>query len=152
MVSKAGDFTGGIIADPPQYIWKRSIPVYGFGKVMTLYSRMILVTTGSGIGPCLSFLGDLESAPTMRVVWQTRTPQQTYGKRVIDLVHKMDPNPLILDTTQGGRIDMLPYVIKLYKEFNAEAVCVISNPKMTKHLVFELERRGILAMGPIFDS
>ena len=34
----------------------------------------------------------------------------------------------------------------------AEAVCVISNPKTTKSLVYELERRGILAMGPIFDS
>ncbi|KAK5104492.1 hypothetical protein LTS08_002382 [Lithohypha guttulata] len=152
VVSKAGDFTGDIIANPPQHVWKRSVPLYGFGKVMTLYSRMILVTTGSGIGPCLSFLFDLDAAPTMRVLWQTRTPEQTYGQRVIDLVHKMDPDPVILDTTKGGRIDMLPLVIKMYHEFEAEAVCVISNPKMTKHLVYELERRGILAAGPIFDS
>lgn len=152
VVSKAGDFTGDIINNPPQYIWKRSIPVYGFGKVMTLYSRMILVTTGSGIGPCLSFVGDLENAPSMRVLWQARSPQKTYGPRIIDLVHKMDPNPIILDTDKDGRTDMLPHVLKLYTEFDAESVCVISNPKQTKDLVFALERRGILAVGPIFDS
>lgn len=152
VVSRAGDFTGDIIANPPTHVWKRSVPAYGFGKVMGLYQRIIVVTTGSGIGPCLSFLGD-DDRPKMRVLWQTRTPEKTYGQRVIDLVHRMDPNPMILDTTKGGkRTDMLPFVIKLYEEFNAEAVCVISNPKTTKNLVFELERRGIIAMGPIFDS
>lgn len=119
--------------------------------VMKLYHRMILVTTGSGIGPCLSYLA-CENRPEMRVIWQTRNPKKTYGAGIINLVHQMDPNPVILDTSAGGRIDMLPYVIKLYREFNAEAVCIISNPIMTKKLVFELQRRGILAMGPIFDS
>ena len=31
VVSKAGDFTGDIIANPPTHIWKRSVPAYGFG-------------------------------------------------------------------------------------------------------------------------
>lgn len=118
---------------------------------MKLYRRMILVTTGSGIGPCLSYLAS-KDRPDMRVIWQTRNPKKTYGQGVMDLVHQMDSEPVILDTSAGGRIDMLPYVIKQYKEFNAEIVCIISNPVMTKKMVFELERRGILAMGPIFDS
>lgn len=151
VVSKAGDFTGDLIANPPTHIWKRAVPVRGFGYVMKLYHRMILVTTGSGIGPCLSYLAD-DDRPAMRIIWQTRNPKKTYGDRLINLVHQMDPDPIILDTSAGGRIDMLPYVIKQYKKFDAEAVCIISNPIMTKRLVFELERRGILAMGPIFDS
>lgn len=36
VVSKAGDFTGDIIANPPEYIWKRSVPAYGFGCKLTL--------------------------------------------------------------------------------------------------------------------
>ena len=68
------------------------------------------------------------------------------------LVRRMDANPLILDTTRTGRVDMLPMVLGLYKEFGAEAVCVISNAKMTKSLVYSLEMRGIPAYGPIFDS
>ena len=88
----------------------------------------------------------------MRVVWQTKSPMRTYGPRVMDLVKRMDPEPLILDTTHTGRVEMLPLVLNMFKEFEAEAVCVISNVKVTKSLVFELETRGIPAYGPIFDS
>lgn len=31
VVSKAGDFTGDLIANPPTHIWKRAVPVRGFG-------------------------------------------------------------------------------------------------------------------------
>lgn len=154
VISRAGDFTGDLIDNPPEKIWKRSVPAYGFGKCFGLFNRIVLVTTGSGIGPCLSFIAD-DNRPQMRVIWQTRDPQKTYGDRLINLVRQMDPDPVITRSMRGPdgkRIDMLPQVLRLYREFEAEAVCVISNPQYTKHLVFELERRGIIAMGPIFDS
>ena len=151
LVSKAGDWTSGVIKNPPTRLWKRGVPVYGFAYVMRVYSRIIVVTTGSGIGPCLSFIDD-DNKPAMRVVWQTRSPLDTYGTRTIDLVKKMDPNPVVLDTTKTGRTDMLPLIMKLYREFEAEAVCVVSNPVTTKKLVFELESRAVPAYGPIFDS
>lgn len=47
---------------------------------------------------------------------------------------------------------MVPLIRKLYKEFEPEAVCVISNGKVTKNTVYELEATGIKAYGPIFDS
>ncbi|KAK0731886.1 hypothetical protein B0H67DRAFT_525335 [Lasiosphaeris hirsuta] len=151
LVSKAGDWTRSAIKDQPTYLWKRGVPTYGFGYVLRMFPRIIVVTTGSGIGPCLSFIDD-ENRPEMRVVWQTKSPLQTYGPRTIDLVRRMDPDPVILDTSLTGRVDMLPIVLRLYKEFNAEAVCVISNPKMTKSIVYGLETRGVPAYGPIFDS
>ena len=46
---------------------------------------------------------------------------------------------------------MLPLVFRLYREFEAEAVAVISNPLMTKKLVWECESRGIPAFGPRFS-
>lgn len=151
LVSKAGDWTAAAIANKPTKLWVRSVPVYGFGYAMRVFTRIIVVTTGSGIGPCLSFVDD-DSRPKMRVVWQTRTPLKTYGQRTVDLVHKLDAEPIIFDTASRGRVDMLPIVIALWRDFMAEAVCVISNPAVTKHLVFELESRGIRAYGPIFDS
>ncbi|KAK4462370.1 hypothetical protein QBC42DRAFT_327107 [Cladorrhinum samala] len=152
IVSRAGDWTRSAIASRPTYLWKRGVPTYGFGYVLRMYSRIIVVTTGSGIGPCLSFIAD-ENRPKLRVVWQTRSPAKTYGRRTLELVKKMDENPYIIDTSLSGqREDMLPVVLKLCKEFEAEAVCVISNPAMTKHIVYGLESRGILAYGPIFDS
>jgi hypothetical protein len=151
LISKAGDWTTDTIEHPPQYLWKRGVLVYGFAYVMRLYERIIVVTTGSGIGPCLSFLGDGDR-PAMRVVWQTRSPLKTYGQGIIDLVKQMDPDPLVMDTNLTGRIDMVPVIERMASEFGAEAVCVISNPRLTKKLVYELETRGLVAMGPIFDS
>jgi hypothetical protein len=86
------------------------------------------------------------------VVWQTRAPLRTYGRDVFNLVKKLDDDPVIIETNQSGRVDMLPIIRRLYTEFEAEAVCVISNPVVTKRVVFDLESGGIPAFGPIFDS
>ncbi|KAK0735093.1 hypothetical protein B0T26DRAFT_737545 [Lasiosphaeria miniovina] len=151
LVSKAGDWTRGAINTQPTHLWVRGMPAYGFGYRMRLFSRLVVVTTGSGISPCLAFLGD-ENRPQVRVVWQTKSPLKTYGQRTLDLVGRLDAEPMIFDTSHTGRVDMLPVVFRLYKEFGAEAVCIISNPKVTSSLAFDLESRGIPAFGPILDS
>lgn len=151
LVSKAGDWTADTIKNPPTHLWKRGVLLYGFAYSMRVFKKVIVVTTGSGIGPCLSFLGD-DNRPELRVLWQTRAPLKTYGQGVIDLVHRMDDHPIIMDTDLLGRVDMVPLVQRLVSESNAEAVCVISNPGLTRRIVFELEARGVPAFGPIFDS
>lgn len=151
LISKAGDWTSECINNPPTHVWQRGVFTYGFGYVMKLFHRVVLVTTGSGIGPCLGFLGD-EDRAAMRVVWQTRSPHKTYGDEIVGLVSQLDPNAVIMDTNQTGRVDMVPLVRRLAREFDAEAVCVISNPNLTRKLVYELESTGTPAFGPIFDS
>lgn len=151
VVSKAGDWTADTIREPPTHLWKRGSLMRGVGYGLRVFDRIIIVTTGSGIGPCLGFLGD-KNRPLIKVIWQTRNPLQTYGQDVIDLVHKMGPDPIIFDTSRDGRVDMLPVVRQQLKEFKAEAVFVISNPKMTQDIVYEFESQGIPAYGPIFDS
>ncbi|PWY67175.1 integral membrane protein TmpA [Aspergillus heteromorphus CBS 117.55] len=151
LVSKAGDWTAACIKEQPTHLWKRGVLVYGFAYAMRVFKRVVVVTTGSGIGPCLSFLGD-DNRPDLRVVWQTRAPLKTYGEDILNLVSEMDANPVVIDTNQAGRVDMVPIIRRMVQEFDAEAVCVISNPVMTKRVVFELESRGIPAFGPIFDS
>jgi succinate dehydrogenase hydrophobic anchor subunit len=151
LVSKAGDWTAATIKEQPTHLWKRWVLVYGFAYAMRVFKRVVVVTTGSGIGPCLSFLGD-DCRPELRVVWQTRAPSKTYGEGIQNLVSQMDPNPVIIDTNQTGRIDMSPIVRRVAQEHDAEAVCVISNPVLTKKIVYELEATGTPAFGPIFDS
>ncbi|PWY94313.1 hypothetical protein BO94DRAFT_532263 [Aspergillus sclerotioniger CBS 115572] len=151
LVSKAGDWTSACIQDQPTHLWKRGVLTYGFAYAMRVFKRVVVVTTGSGIGPCLSFLGDA-NRPELRVIWQTRAPLKTYGQEIMNLVSEMDRNPVVIDTNQSGRVDMVPIIRQLVKDFDAEAVCVISNPLMTKKVVYELESHGIPAYGPIFDS
>ncbi|KAJ5489029.1 hypothetical protein N7539_003919 [Penicillium diatomitis] len=151
LVSKAGDWTADTIRNPPTHLWKRGVLLYGFAYSMRVFKKVIVVTTGSGIGPCLSFLGD-DNRPELRVLWQTRAPLKTYGQEVMDLVHRMDQCPIIMDTDRLGRIDMVPIIRRQIREFGAEAVCVISNPGLTRQIVYELESCGVPAFGPIFDS
>ncbi|KAJ5244123.1 hypothetical protein N7489_004219 [Penicillium chrysogenum] len=151
VVSKAGDWTADTIREPPTHLWKRGSLMRGVGYGLRMFNRIIIVTTGSGIGPCLGFLGD-KKRPLIKVIWQTRDPLKTYGQDVLDLVHQMGPDPIIFDTSRDGRVDMLPVVRQQVKEFQAEAVFVISNPKMTQNIVYEFESQGIPAYGPIFDS
>lgn len=151
LVSNAGDWTRSVIESRPTKLWVRAVPVCGLAYAMKVFNRLVVVTTGSGIGPCLSFIG-YKDMPPIRVVWQSRCPLQTYGPRTLELVKRMDPEPLIIDTSQNGRRDMLPEVLKIVKAFKAEAVIVISNPGFTEKIVYELESRGIPAYGPIFDS
>jgi hypothetical protein len=47
---------------------------------------------------------------------------------------------------------MLPIIHQQVEEFQAEAVFVISNPPITRRIVYEFESHGIPAYGPIFDS
>ncbi|RAH56417.1 integral membrane protein TmpA [Aspergillus piperis CBS 112811] len=159
LVSRAGDWTGARINEPPTELWTRGEQPYGFTRVMRLFRRVVIVATGSGIGPCLAFLaegGEACRRPAIRLVWQTRSPQRTYGSRVLDLVHRLDPEAMILDTSkQGRRVDLLPWVVDhclAYRGFEAEMVCVISNRSLTHTLVSQLRSRGIPAMGPLFDS
>jgi len=118
---------------------------------MRVFQKVVVVTTGSGIGPCLGFLSE-KNRPQLRVVWQTRSPIRTYGRNVLDLVRQMDQDLIVIDTDQEGRVDMVPIVWRLVREFDAEAVCIISNPRLTNQLVFELEMSGVPAFGPIWDS
>ena len=87
-----------------------------------------------------------------RIFWSTPAPDTTYGDNVIDAVKKADPNATIWDTRKLGRPDMVMETWKLVREYDAEAVFIISNPKMTRKVVFGMESRGVPAYGAIFDS
>ncbi|KAJ5578058.1 uncharacterized protein N7459_007022 [Penicillium hispanicum] len=151
LVSRAGDWTAACIQQPPTVLWTRGLMTYGFTRAMRLFRRVVVVATGSGIGPCLAFLED-KQCPALRLIWQARAPQRTYGARVMELVHRLDPTPVVIDTDKSGRADLRPWIEAEYGAFQAEAVCVISNRSFTHTLVAELKARGVRAFGPLFDS
>lgn len=47
---------------------------------------------------------------------------------------------------------MVKLVYRVAKEFQPEAICVISNEKLTRKIVYGMVSRGIPAFGPIWDS
>jgi hypothetical protein len=77
---------------------------------------------------------------------------RTYGFDIYDSVLKADPQALVIDTTLAGRPDMVTHTYQLFVESGAEAVFVISNPRLTRKIVYAMETRDIPAFGPIWDS
>lgn len=150
VVSNAGDWTKHQISHPPSRIWVRGVPASGVLRVATLFRRIVLVATGSGIGPCLSVL--YSAKVPCRVLWSTPHPSETYGDEIIDAVRAADSAAVIHNTRTMGKPDMVALTYKLYVESEAEAVVVISNPALTKQVVYGMESRGAPAFGPIWDS
>jgi len=149
-ISRAGDWTGAFIDDLPTHVWVRGIPTAGIGKIESLFRKIVYFTTGSGIGPCLYTL--MTTKQPALLVWVTRSPRATYGDALVEEVLAAQPDARIWDTTQHGKPDMLRLAYSAFREFGAEAVICVSNKQLTWQVVHGLERRGIPAYGPIWDS
>jgi len=151
LVSRAGDWTGRFVDDPPSHLWVRGVPTAApMARVEVLYERVVYVATGSGIGPVLGQI--LAGRVDARLVWSARSPRATYGDALVDEVEAAHPHALIWDTTERGKPDLLALALDTSRDFGAEAVFVVSNQPTTRRIVHGLERLGIPAFGPIWDS
>ncbi|KAI4116614.1 MAG: hypothetical protein LQ345_003000 [Seirophora villosa] len=150
IVSDAGDWTKKQIANPGHAYWVRGIPITGMLRMAIVFRRIIMVTTGSGIGPVLSML--VSHPMPCRLLWSTPDPEKTYGENIMESVCKVDPDAMIINTRVSGRPDMVALAYHLYVQSNAEAVFCISNASLTRKVVYGLESRGVPAYGPIWDS
>jgi hypothetical protein len=150
LVSRAGDWTSELIDEPPTHVWVRGIPTVGVANVRKLFTKVVLVATGSGIGPVLGHL--LDPAVPARLVWVTKNPRLTYGDAFVDEIEAAQPDAMIWDTGELGKPDVLALAHAAYVESGAEAVICVSNRTVTWQVVYGLERCGIPAFGPIWDS
>lgn len=151
LVSRAGDWTGRFIDDPPSHLWVRGVPTSApIAKVEVLYERIVYVATGSGIGPVLGQI--LDARVPARLVWSVRSPRATYGDELVDRVQAAHPDAVIWDTTERGKPNLLELAHQACLQIAAEAVFVVSNKAATWRIVHGMERHGIPAFGPIWDS
>jgi len=152
IVSSAGDWTKDAVEAPRTYYWVKGIPKPDVLGMSLIFKRVVVVTAGSGIGPCLSILASEHRRSKCRVLWSSPSPAVIFGDEIVGCVTRVDPMARIIDTRKDGRPDMVAETYRLYKESNAEAVFVISNPMPTRKIVYGMESRGIPAFRPVGDS
>ncbi|KAF2743746.1 hypothetical protein M011DRAFT_374092, partial [Sporormia fimetaria CBS 119925] len=163
IISSAGDWTRNVIHtvglsalthSPPKSLtfYTKGHPHTHLLSLTPLFPRVLLVTTGSGIGPCLSSLLSQPRNQFMRLIWSTRSPEKTYGKEIVDLVRRLEPGAVILDTDVEGRGDLCGLAWRIYREVEAEAVFVLSNRRQTRTLVRGLGEKGVGVFAPVWDS
>lgn len=151
LISDAGDWTRDTISNPRPYYYIKGVPITGVLCMARIFRRIVIVTTGSGIGPCLGVMQDIPQT-YCRVIWSTPNPLATYGEGIVKAVKDVDPRALIWDTRKEGRPDLVRMAYEMYIAEAAEAVFVISNPKLTRKVVYGMESRGVPAFGPVWDS
>ena len=150
IVSRAGDWTAELIDNPPGHVWVRGIPTVELMVVKKLFSKVVILATGSGIAPGIGHL--LAAETPSQLVWTTRDPTKTYGAALVEEILTAQPDAIIWDTDELGRPDVLRLAYRAYITSGAEAVICVSNKTLTWNIVHGLEQRGIPAFGPVWDS
>lgn len=150
IISRAGDWTGRFIDNPPSHVWVKGITTSGVARIEVLFKKVVYVGTGSGIGPILPHL--LAHDVPNKLIWSTRSPRKTYGDKLVDEIVANTDDPLIWDTDARGKPDLSALALQAVQDTGAEAVIVISNQKLTQRVIYDMEQRGIPAFGAIWDS
>ena len=150
IVSRAGDWTGALIENPPSRIWIKGIATAGVANIEVLFKRVVYVATGSGIGPCMTHL--LHKRLPIFLIWATKNPIKTYGQALVDEILRAVPDAVIWDTDALGKPNLPAMAVEAASRFRAEAVIVIANRKLTENVIQAVELNGMPAYGAIFDS
>ncbi|EKD17764.1 uncharacterized protein L3040_008053 [Drepanopeziza brunnea f. sp. 'multigermtubi'] len=150
LIANAGDWTSKQIEKGPSKMWVRGIPTSGVVGITPLFRSVLLVATGSGIGPCLPVI--YAKKVRCHIFWSAPNPESTFGPEIINSITECYPQAVIHNTKTMGRPDMVAMTYRMFKESGAEAVVIISNQKLTQLVVYGMESRGIPAYGAIFDS
>jgi len=149
-ISRSGDWTAKFIDEKPHKVWVKAIPTAGVGRVDRLFRRILWVTTGSGIGPCLPHL--LADTVPSHLLWSTKDPTKTYGSAFVNEILNTTSDAVIWDTSLKGKPNMVELTYQAFCNTGAEAIICIANKKLTYQVVHAMESRGIPAFGAIWDS
>ncbi|KFA71459.1 hypothetical protein S40288_08015 [Stachybotrys chartarum IBT 40288] len=122
-----GDFTKGLVSDPPKTVWTRQLKFAGVGHASAMFKRGIRVCTGTGIGAALSTC--IQSKDWF-LIWIGSDQEKTFGPTISGLIHKnIPPERMILWDTRkrGGRPDTMKLLKDTYSSFGAEVIFITSN-------------------------
>ena len=96
VVSRAGDWTSKQIANPPTKLYIRGIPTFGVLRIVPLFRRIVLVATGSGIGPCAPAI--FAQKIPIKLLWTSPNVRETFGNELVDSILEKSPDAVIYGT------------------------------------------------------
>jgi hypothetical protein len=154
LAGAVGDFTRGLVSDPPSHLWVRKVHFAGLPYLISMYQRVTMVATGSGICVFLSFVMQPSSAE-VSLVWVAKGIDANYGDEMRAMVANskiLAGRVIVHDTATMGRPNVSELAVGAARRWNAEVVVVTSNPEGSRDVVSGCKKAGIRAFGPIWDS
>jgi len=145
-----GDFTRGLVSDPPTRIWTRELKFAGVSNTSKLYSRGIRICTGTGIGAALSTC--LQDKGWF-LIWIGSDQEKTFGPTIAGLVNSLEPERRILwdSRKEGKRPDTMQLIRDTYESWGAEVVFITSNLQGNQEMMEGCRSEGINAFGTLWD-
>ncbi|KAM0832157.1 hypothetical protein ACQ4PT_065067 [Festuca glaucescens] len=154
LTGAVGDFTRGLVSDPPSHLWVRRVHFAGLPYLISMYRRVTMVATGSSICVFMSFLLQPSSAE-VSLVWVAKEIDANYGEGMSAMVTSnkiLGGRVVVHDTATMGRPNVAELAVGAARRWNAEVVIVTSNPEGSRDVVSGCKKAGISAFGPIWDS
>jgi len=152
IVGVQGDWTRGIVNEPPAQLYTREMKFAGLPYLAHLYRRGICICTGSGIGAVLSTCVQLDN---WYLIWIGANMEETFGPVLFDMIARKIPRDryIVFDTKkEGRRPDTVKMLKDIYDSFKAEVVIITSNPKGNKELMQACKENNMHSFGPLWDS
>ncbi|KAH6974959.1 hypothetical protein BKA56DRAFT_675025 [Ilyonectria sp. MPI-CAGE-AT-0026] len=146
-----GDFTKGLVTDPPKTVWTRQLKFAGVGHASAMYNRGIRICTGTGIGAALS---TCIQSPNWFFIWIGSDQEKTFGPTITGLIHKhIEPERMILwdSKKRGGRPDTVQLLRDVYTSFGAEVIFITSNKQGNDEMMQGCLATGMNAFGTLWD-
>ncbi|KAG8051357.1 hypothetical protein GUJ93_ZPchr0001g33002 [Zizania palustris] len=154
LAGTVGDFTRGLISNPPSHLWVRGVRFAGLPYLINMYQRATMVATGSGICVFLSLL--MQPSPAeLSLVWVAKGIEANFGEEIKAAVtgsKNLAGRVIVHDTAVSGRPDVRELAVGAARRWGAEVVVVTSNPEGSRDVVRGCRKAGIPAFGPIWDS
>ncbi|CAE6535541.1 unnamed protein product [Rhizoctonia solani] len=145
-----GDFTRGLVEDPPKYLWTRELKFAGVANTSKLYRRGIRVCTGTGIGAALSTCIQNDQ---WFLIWIGSDQEKTFGKTISTLIEQNIPpeRRILWDSKMAGRPNTVKLIEEVYRSFDAEVVMITSNYNGNREMMVGCRKLGIPAFGTLWD-
>ncbi|KAB5550783.1 hypothetical protein GE09DRAFT_1239714 [Coniochaeta sp. 2T2.1] len=146
-----GDFTKGLVMDPPKTVWTRELKFAGVGHASAMFKRGIRVCTGTGIGAALS---TCIQSPDWFLIWIGSDQEKTFGPTITGLIYNnIPPERMILWDTKkrGGRPNTMQLLKDTWTSFRAEVIFITSNMQGNDEMMQGCRAAGIHAFGTLWD-
>jgi hypothetical protein len=154
LAGAVGDFTRGLVSDPPSHLWVRRVHFAGLPYLISMYRRVTMVATGSGICVFMSFILQPSSAE-VSLVWVAKGIDANYGEGMSAMVASnkiLGGRVIVHDTATMGRPNVAELTVGAARRWNAEVVVVTSNPEGSRDVLSGCKKAGIRVFVPIWDS
>lgn len=145
--------------DAPKF-WVRHHRGYGFMRHVTVYDKVVVVSTGGGIAPVIPHFV-LNPKTEIKFLWITHEPKlefpQDFLIRLEALLEKKNIFMKLLNTTELKHLHLgEDHFVKCTVEFceihKPQAIFFITNPKFANKVSTYLDKTGIRTYLPTFDS